>query len=106
MSIVNLGGLPASAAGAPLAQTNGSDVERARQDVLDQQRRLTAEGRADRAAGIAETDGEELGTNDRDADGRRPWIIPGQPRRASTPFPLVGSANPAADVGGHLDLTV
>ena len=104
MSIVNLGALPASAAGSSLAQSSGSDVERARQDVLDQQRRLTAEGRADRAAGIA--DGDDLGTNDRDADGRRPWIIPSQPRRASTTLPLLEPGNAAADLGGHLDLTV
>ncbi len=73
MSVGPLGGLAASAAGAPLAQTKGSDVERAEQDVANQQRNVRSEQKAESAAGIGEADGEDHETEDRDADGRRLW---------------------------------
>ena len=73
MSVGPLGGLAGSAAGSPLAQTKGSDVERAEQDVAAQQRRVQSDQKADSAAGIGEADGEDHETADRDADGRRLW---------------------------------
>ena len=73
MSVGPMGGLPASAAGAPLAQTKGSDVDRAQQDSAAQQRRTQTDQKAEMAAGIGETDGEDHATGERDADGRRLW---------------------------------
>lgn len=73
MSVGPMGGLPASAAGAPLAQTKGSDVDRAQQDSAAQQRRVQTDQKAEMAAGIGETDGEDHATGERDADGRRLW---------------------------------
>jgi hypothetical protein len=73
MSVGPMGGLPASAAGASLAQTKGSDVDRTQQDSAAQQRRVQTDQKAEMAAGIGETDGEDHATGERDADGRRLW---------------------------------
>ena len=73
MSVGPLGGLASSVAGTPLAQTKGSEVERSQQDVKNQQRRVQNDLRAENAAGIGETDGEDHETAERDADGRRFW---------------------------------
>lgn len=73
MSMGPLGGIAGSAAGSPLAQTKGSDVERAKDETAAQQRRVQSEKKAESAAGIGETDGEDHETADRDADGRRLW---------------------------------
>ena len=73
MSVGPLGGLAASAAGSPLAQTHGSEVDRARHDAAAQQRKVHSDQKAEDAAGIGETDGEDHEAEDRDADGRRLW---------------------------------
>ena len=73
MSMGPLGGIAGSVAGSPLAQTQGSETERARQDAGAQQRRIDSDQKADSAAGIGETDGEDHETAERDADGRRLW---------------------------------
>ena len=76
MSMGPLGGVAGSGVGSPLAQTTGSDVERAQQDVGNQQRRVSSDQKAENAAGIGETDGEDHETAERDADGRRLWEEP------------------------------
>ena len=76
MSLGPLGGIAGSAAGSPLAQTKSSDVERAQQDTGNQQRRVQTDQKAEDAAGIGETDGEDHETAERDADGRRLWEEP------------------------------
>lgn len=73
MSVGPLSGLISSVAGTPLAQTKGSEVERTQQDVNAQQRRTTGERKAESAAGIGETDGQNHEAAERDADGRRLW---------------------------------
>jgi hypothetical protein len=83
-----LGGVNVSAAGTALAQTRGSEVERASQDLGAQQRGALYEQKAQSAAGIGETDGEDHQTDERDADGRRPWEFP--------PAKKKGSANDSA----------
>ncbi len=85
MSIGPLTGLAGSVAGSPLAQTKGSEVERAQHETANQQRRVANDLRADSAAGIGQTDGDGHETNDRDADGRRLWEISRpNPREDST----------------------
>jgi len=80
MSVGPLGGIAGSVAGTPLAQTKGSEIERAQQDLKNQQRRVQNNLRAENAAGIGEADGEDHETAERDADGRRSWEeSPGQP---------------------------
>jgi hypothetical protein len=73
MSIGSLGGIAASIAGTSLAQAKGSEVDRVQQDTNAQQRQVHNEVKADSAAGIGETDGQEESAADRDANGRRPW---------------------------------
>ena len=71
-----MSGLAGSAAGSPLAQTKGADPERALQDAGAQQRRIETDQKAEAAAGIGETDGEDHEAAERDADGRRLWEGP------------------------------
>ncbi len=73
MSVGPLGGIAASAAGSSLAQSKGSDVDRAQQDTQAQQRRVHMDKKAESAAGIGEADGQDHEAADRDADGRRLW---------------------------------
>ncbi len=84
MSIGPLGGIAGSAAGSPLSQTHGSEVDRARQDAAAQQRKLHSDQKAEDAAGIGETDGDDHETEDRDADGRRLWEAPPTAHEAGT----------------------
>ena len=64
-----------SAAGAPLAQSNGPEVDRAQRESAVQQRGVQYDAKADQAAGIGQTDGEEHTTQERYGDGRQPWEI-------------------------------
>jgi hypothetical protein len=73
MSLGPLGAVPASAAGSPLAQGRGAQIERAAQDEADQHRRIEADQKAENASGIGEADGEDHETAERDAHGRRLW---------------------------------
>ena len=66
-------GLAASIAGTPLAQTKGSAVEQAQDQVGAERRQVYHERKAAAAAGVGEPDGEDHEATDRDADGRRPW---------------------------------
>ena len=75
MSMLPLGGITTSAAGAPLSQTAGSEAERSQKDSLAIGRRADAEQSAERAAGIGQTN-EDQESSERDADGRRPWELP------------------------------
>ena len=72
MSIGPLG-IPAGAAGTPLAQAKGSDVERVQQEVAEQERAISHEEKAETAAGVGEPDCEDHEAAERDADGARPW---------------------------------
>ncbi|MGQ9576034.1 MAG: hypothetical protein ACUVUC_12025 [Thermoguttaceae bacterium] len=73
MSVGPMGGLGASAAGTPLAQAKGPEIERTEQELANQHRRVQNEIRAENASGIGEADGEDHQTAERDADGRRFW---------------------------------
>jgi hypothetical protein len=84
MSIGSLG-FGAIGAGVPLAQTKGSDVDRAEVESSAQQRQVDHELKAEQAAGIGQADGEEHETEDRDADGRRLWERMGKKKPADEP---------------------
>ena len=109
MSVGPLGGLAAGAAGAPLAQATGSEVERTQQDVRNQERRANNDLRAENAAGIGEADGQDHETAERDADGRRLWEEPGRPNKpaaAEEPPPVPRQSKDASGQRGTLlDLT-
>jgi len=111
MSVGPMGGIAASAAGSPLAQTKGAETERARQDAGAQQRRVDSDQKAESAAGIGETNGEDHETEDRDADGRRLWEEPAEKTAeeetegdAATPPPRL-SKDVTGESGNLLDLS-
>ena len=99
-----------SIAATPAAQ-RGADTERVQQDTVRQQGEVKNELSAETAAGIGETDGDEHGTNERDADGRRPWEVgpDGKKLNADAPstdtLPLRQSKDLTGTTGAHLDLT-
>jgi hypothetical protein len=79
MSMAPLGGLLGSAAGAPLSQTKGSEVERGTREAAVAARAVETAERADRAGGIGQTEQDQQ-SEERDADGRRPWETPATAR--------------------------
>ena len=107
MSIGPLGGLAGSAAGAPLAQTKGSEIERLQQAAAAQESHDRNTQRAENAAGVGEPDADDHEVEDRDADGRRPWEIPAYQEHAEqddTPD-LPPLHDPNGHAGNVLDLS-
>jgi hypothetical protein len=95
-------GIVAGTAGAGLAQRVGSDVDRAEQDAAAQKLLADAAQWAENAAGVGQTN-EDQETEERDADGRRPWEIAGQPRKPppeESPPPEI-DRRPAPDPTGR-----
>jgi hypothetical protein len=83
-------------------------MERALQEASNQQRQVKGETRAESAAGIGETDGENHETNDRDADGRSPWKLPargGNSPSESDPSRTPTSKDATGQSGTQLDLS-
>ncbi len=105
MSVGPLGGVLASAAGTPLAQTKGAETDRAQHEAANQERRVQNEQRAENAAGIGEADGEDHETSERDADGRRPWEIAGRPKDEAAPDDSRQAKDPTGQSGTLLDLS-
>jgi len=106
MSVGPLGSAAVSIAGSPLAQAHGSEAQRAQQDSSAQQRRVRSEQKAESAAGIGETNGEDHEAAERDADGRRPWEAPSDKPQAEQPVadPPV-SKDASGQSGNLLDLS-
>lgn len=108
MSMGPVGGVVGSAAGAPLSQTKGSAKERSAQDATNQARAADSDAKAEKAAGIGETQ-EDQATSDRDADGRRMWeaIQKAQEQREENqdaPSSVKQSKDATGTAGGKLDL--
>jgi hypothetical protein len=107
---MSLGPLPAlipSAAGAPLAQTKGAEVERAQQAAAVSEHQLQSQQKAETAAGIGQPDGDDHQTDQRDADGRRPWDLPARRDDAGEKQDEGGPAppkDPTGQSGSLLDL--
>ena len=104
MSIGPLG-ITASAAGSPLAQTKGAEVERAQGEVGAQRRQVYHDSKAEAADGVGQPDGEDHEAAQRDADGRRPWEEPpeaaenaGSPGTRQSKDPIAAERKP---VGPH-----
>lgn len=104
MSIGPLG-IPASAAGSPLAQTRGAPVERTQGEVGAQRRQVYHDEKAEAAAGVGEPDGEDHQTAERDADGRRPWEDQPEPEANAESSGGRPSKDPSLQSGNLLDLT-
>ena len=97
-------------AGAPLAASKGSEVERSLHASSDKDRQVQGDKKASDAAGIGSTDGEDHQAEERDADGRRLWEAPTaeQPAEEGTetdsPAPHA-SKDASGDSGHQLDLS-
>lgn len=95
-------------AGVPLAQARGKEVDRVSEEVAQQSHRLASQRAAEAASGIGETDGQDHHTEERDADGRRPWEIPIGTKKAGTSSPTAEdgprSARSVGNVGQIVDL--
>ena len=76
MSIGPLSGIAGSVAGTSLAQTRGSEIDRAQQESTARELRARSEQKAELAAGVGQADGDNHQTAERDADGRRLWEFP------------------------------
>jgi hypothetical protein len=102
-------GIAATVAGVPLAQARGSEVDRAQHDATHQQRQAANDARAESAAGVGATDGEEHATQERDADGRRLWETSetAKPRHLDQgdEHPTGQSKDATGNRGNQLDLT-
>jgi hypothetical protein len=112
MNVGISGGIPASIAGAPMAQIAGSETDRAKGETAAQARAQSSADKAEKAAGIGATDGEDHTTSDRDADGRRMWEGParhktsGANEQADAQTPAEHqSIDPTGQCGGLLDLS-
>jgi hypothetical protein len=94
--------------GTILAQPAG-DTDRAQHDSGAQQSQIHSDLKAEQAAGIGQTDGEDHETEDRDADGRRPWELPPKKKAAAPTEAAIDeqphSKDPSGQRGNALDLT-
>ncbi|TWT41591.1 hypothetical protein [Botrimarina hoheduenensis] len=99
MSIGPLGGILGSAAGTPLSQTKGAAAERAGRDAAAQERGVELDLKAEKAAGIGQTEGDQQ-SSDRDADGRRLWEHPPQGKHKEQPSPDQEESENAASAEG------
>ncbi len=109
MSIGPLG-MIGSAAGSPLAQGQGHDVQRTQQGAADQARQSQMNDKAEEASGVGQTEQDEE-ASDRDADGRRPWEAGPEAPEDETPQDAAGddsrqgSKDPTGQCGQQLDLS-
>ena len=115
MSIGSFGGVQGSAAGAPLSQMRGSEIEKSQQQNAASERGTDAAEKSEKASGIGTTE-EDQETSDRDADGRRMYEDPSSPgegeaesEEASSEEPTAAeeppkSIDPTGQSGGALDL--
>ena len=97
--------IAASAAGSPLAQTKGSEAERVQKAVGAQRRQVYHDETAAAAAGVGQPDGEDHETDQRDADGRRPWEDQPEPEVVAGLPAARQSKDPTQQSGNLLDLT-
>ena len=101
-------GILGSAAGSPLPQAKGADVETTQQTTSEQARRADAIRTAESAEGLGEMD-QDQEAEDRDADGRRPWecrrVEPGTAEPPADENPPSMAPDPTGQRGTQLDIT-
>ncbi len=104
-------GFFASVAALPPSLPTTSDTDRTAHETTAQAGRVSSDMKAESAAGIGKTDGDEHATAERDADGRRlfektPAAKASVAASADLPTgPASQSKDPTGDSGGALDLT-
>jgi hypothetical protein len=107
MNVASLG-LASSVAGGTLAQPAAA-ADRVAQEVADRERAIDSAQRAERSAGIGQTE-EDTETSERDADGRLPWEQApqaggdAQPPDGTTSASKSRPKDPTGVRGGQLDL--
>lgn len=70
MNIESFAGIGAA---TPLAQSKGVDTDRAVQETSAHNEKTSSDTRAEEAAGIGQTDGDQHEIEEREGDGRMPW---------------------------------
>jgi len=108
MSIGLLSNIGGSVAGTSLAQLRGSDADRAQQDRSTAELRAQGDLKAELAAGVGQTDGDDHQTADRDADGRQLWQFSrgeGQPDSSAAPPCEPRAQDPTGQSGSMLDVS-
>lgn len=105
MSSASLG-IVSGLAGAYSSQRT-VEGDKAHRETTNQARAVAAAESAASAAGIGQTE-EDAKASDRDADGRRPWELPGTDQQPIAEGALASDAavskDPTGDRGGLLDL--
>jgi hypothetical protein len=110
MSIGSLGFAGIGAA-TPLPQAKGSDADRSVQETAAQKSEQQSDAKAESAAGIGETDGDDHKIEEREGDGRMPWQTPASGNVSdlkgdeSNGAPLPSSRDATGQCGNVLDLT-
>lgn len=107
MSIGHTGGVSSSAAGSPLQQRTGPEADRRAKETSDQNRQTDTNIKAEKAAGIGQTD-EDSETSDRDANGQRLWEKEEQAQQSDPEQAEDQKRKSKAhdnEAGGNLDLT-
>ncbi len=104
-------GMIGSFAGTPLAQSKGTDTERAQQDTADQTRQVQRDKQSENAAGIGQTE-EDQQASERDADGRRLWELGSKDQQdqagtdsSQQPARPPKSKDPTGQSGNQVDLS-
>ncbi len=92
---------PAGAAGTPIGQTSGTDLQKNAHEAANQQRKSDSVQNAEQSQGVGQTEADEQ-TADRDADGRRHRRFQEADTPVSTPLPPVDDQEAP---GSRLDLT-
>jgi hypothetical protein len=98
----------ASSVTGSLPQARTADAEKAQQQATDQARQANSDEKAERAAGVGETEQDEQ-ASDRDADGRKLWEGDSGAEQSDSESPdahqTPPSRDPSGDRGGNLDLS-
>jgi hypothetical protein len=104
MNIESFAGINAA---TPLTQSKGTDADRAVHEISIHKEKTTSDTRADEAAGIGQTDGDQHEIEEREADGRMPWQWPdGQPNDSKSESTKTSPSRDATgQCGNLLDLT-
>ena len=94
----------AVAAGSPLAQTKGVELDRTQEAIGAQARQVYHDKKAEAADGVGEPDGEDHQAAERDGDGRRAWEDMPEPEDTNDHGGRK-SKDPSQQSGNLLDLT-
>jgi len=108
MSIGPMSPIAGSVAGTSLAQTRGSDIDRAQQESTSRELLARSQAKAETAAGVGQADGDNHETAERDADGRRLWEFPrpsGEKDADHEESPASHAQDPTGQSGSMLDLS-